>query len=301
VVRPALGWFPSSGSAARLLDLVDLSARLIPRVAETDAEKVAGDGWHAELVTPSGRTPDPERGAVVYFHGGAFLTCGLATHRRITGRLAQQTGLPVLSVAYRQGRHGNLAVSVNDSVEAVNWMISQGYEPSTLVLAGDSAGGYLSFAVALAALREGLEVAGIVAISPWLDFDNTERRRHRNALRDDFIPTYRLQRVAHQVVGTSDLAPELSPVNADVRGLPPVLLMCGANEILRYDAELMTQRLEKAGVPVTLHVWEGQVHAFPVLADGLPEARAALRRIAAFVTDSIAAAAPERRSTGIAS
>jgi acetyl esterase/lipase len=66
--------------------------------------------------------------------------------------------------------------------------------------------------------------------------------------------------------------------------------MCAADEILRYDAELMTQRLEEAGVPAELHVWEGMVHAFPVLAHLLPESRAALDRIAAFVTDAVAAA-----------
>jgi acetyl esterase/lipase len=69
--------------------------------------------------------------------------------------------------------------------------------------------------------------------------------------------------------------------------------MCAANEILRYDAELMTERLEAAGVPAELHVWQGQIHAFPVLAHLLPESRAALDRIAAFVTDVVAAARAE--------
>ncbi len=82
----------------------------------------------------------------------------------------------------------------------------------------------------------------------------------------------------------------MSPVNADLRRLPPSLIICAAGEVLRYDAELMTERLDKAGVPVELHIWEGQVHAFPVLAHLLPESRAALDRIGSFVAEVVAGA-----------
>ena len=299
VVRPILGFFPSTGPAAPLMELMDVGMRALPRLASTQHEAVDGGHWSAELVSPRGVDAESAHGAIVYFHGGAFVSCGLGTHRRITERLAQRTGLPVLSVAYRQHRKGHVDTSIRDCVEAVNWLIDRGFDPARLVLAGDSAGGHLSFAVALAATAQGIRLGGIVAISPWLDFDNSVRRLHRNALRDHFIPTYRLQRMAHQVTGAQVIDPKMSPVNADLRGLPPVLIICAADEVLRYDAELMTERLDKAGVPVELHIWEGQVHAFPVLADLLPESLAAIRRIGAFVAAVVGAAGAEE--SGLAS
>jgi len=289
IVRPVLGVYPTSGPASHLIELVDLSMRVLPRLSSTTVEHVNGGDWKAELVTAKTGVADDGRAAVLYFHGGAFVACGLATHRRIAERLAERTGLPVLSVAYRQ-RTKQVDTSIRDCVEAVNLLVERGYDPAKLVLAGDSAGGHLAFAVALAAVAQSVRVAGVVALSPWLEFDNSVRRRHRNALRDDFIPAFRLQRMAHRVTGGPTLDPLASPVNADLSGLPPALIICAADEILRYDSELMTRRLEEAGVPAELHVWEGQVHAFPVLAHLLPESRAALDRIATFVTDVVAAA-----------
>ncbi len=300
VVRPFLGFFPSPGAVAPLLELVDVGMRALPRLASTKFVSVNGGDWSAELVSPRGATQ--RRGAIVYFHGGAFVMCGLGTHRRIAERLAERTRLPVLSVAYRQHRQGTVETSIGDCVEAVNWLVGRGVAPEELVLAGDSAGGHLAFAVALEAVRQGIRVAGIVALSPWLDFDNSLRRRHRNALRDDVIPTFRLQRMAHKVTGSRTIDPSRSPINADLRDLPPVLLICAADEVLRYDAELMTERLDKAGVPVELHIWEGQVHAFPVLADLLPESLAAIERISLFVASAIGrarSAAPDE--SGLAS
>jgi acetyl esterase/lipase len=192
IVRPVLGVYPTSGPASHLIELVDLGMRVLPRLSSTTVEHVNGGDWKAELVTAKTGVTDPGRAAILYFHGGAFVACGLATHRRIAERLAERTGLPVLSVAYRQ-RTKHLDTSIRDCVEAVNLLVDRGYDPAQLVLAGDSAGGHLAFAVALAAAAQAVRVAGIVALSPWLEFDNSVRRRHRNALRDDFIPAYRTE------------------------------------------------------------------------------------------------------------
>ena len=300
VARPTLGLFPVRGPLAPGMGLVDHLARVVPHLPSTVVEEVADDGWRAELV--SMRDNDPStREAIVYFHGGAFVFGGLASHRRIAERLAHLTGRPVLSVAYRQAPQVRVEGSIADCVAAVNRMIDRGYDPHGLVLAGDSAGGSLAFSVALAARDCGLDVAGVVALSPWVEFDNSLRRKHRNAWRDDMIPTFRLARIARHVHGTRTLDPLCSPVNADLRGLPPVLLICAAGEILRYDAELMAERLEAADVQVQLHVWRGQVHAFPVFADLVPESRAALDLVAGFVDDVLGSRAVEGAAKGASS
>ncbi|WP_067436263.1 alpha/beta hydrolase [Nocardioides jensenii] len=287
IARPALAWFPVNGPVAPLRHALDVGARLAPRHRDTTVEKVAGDGWHGELVMPKGVRSGA--GAIVYFHGGAFVFCGLATHRRIVEHLALRTGLPVLAVAYRQ--HGRALVdqSIADCVDATNWMIERGFAADKLVLAGDSAGGHLAFAVALEATSQGIALAGVVGLSPWLEFDNTERRNHANARRDHYIPARRLDAIARVVTGKPIHDPAMSPVNRDLAKLPPALIICAADEILRYDAEMMTERLQRAGVPVTLHIWEGQVHAFPVLGGLLPESSDALSRVAEFVREAVVA------------
>ncbi|MBD8871094.1 alpha/beta hydrolase [Nocardioides donggukensis] len=285
VVRPVLSLWPVEGPLGPARHVVEVGARALPRLRSTTVEHVQGDGWTAELVRPRGA--EPGREALVYFHGGAFLFCGLATHRRIVERLSLRTGLPVLSVAYRQRSSHFVETSVSDCTDAVNWLVERGYDPGRMVLVGDSAGGHLAFTVAMEAGAQGLGVAGVVGLSPWLDFDNSVRRTHANARRDAYIPTFRLDRIARQVTGKQILEPSLSPVNRDLDDLPPALLVCAADEVLRCDAELMTERLDAAGVPVDLHVWRGQVHAFPVLAHLLPESSAALDLVSSFVADAL--------------
>lgn len=292
-IRPVLRYYPMRGPAARLMPLVELGCSRLPRLGGTTHQQVTGRTWRGELVTPYDG-PAAE-GAVLYLHGGAFMMGGCSTHRRIVERLALKTGMAVLSVDYRQLPKGRLHDAIADCEAAFRWLLRQGHRASKIVVAGDSAGGHLAFAVALRLRDEGVGTpAGIVAMSPWLDFDHMTKLKHHNARRDAYIPTRKLRLVGRMVVGAH---PELhhSPVNADLRGLPPSLIICGEGEVLRVDAELMADRLAEAGVPSTLQIWEGQIHAFPVLADLTPESRAAVREIVQFVQHAVAAPAYARR------
>ena len=293
VARPVLRYYPLRGPAARLMPLIDRTASLLPRLSATVHRPVQGRTWRGELVTPiDGPTSN---GAIVYYHGGAFLLCGMGTHRRIVERLAERTGMTVLSVDYRQLPKGRLDDSVSDCEDAYQWLLRQGHPADRIVLAGDSAGGHLAFATALRLRDDGAPVpAGVVGLSPWLDFDHMAKIRHHNARRDAYIPARRLRKVGRMVVGAH---PELhhSPVNADLTGMPPSLIICAEGEVLRVDAELMPERLVEAGVPCTLQIWEGQVHAFPVLTELTPESGLALEEILAFVEASVSTSARSAR------
>lgn len=281
-VRPTLACWPLRGPLSRMMPLVNLALRVVPRLRGTECEHVDGGDWRAEFVRPRG-TVD-RSAAILYLHGGAFLFCGLATHRRIVERLALKTGLPVLSVAYRHLPKGRLDDSLADAAEAVRWLETHGIAPNKVVCVGDSAGGHLAFALALNARAAGLSrPAGVVGLSPWLDFDSVAKLGHRNARTDVFIPARRLSRVGLLCAGTgTEIDPVRSPVNGDLSNFPPVLIQCAEDEVLRCDAELMAERLTAAGVEHNLQIWQGQVHAFPVLAHALPESRAALDEIATF-------------------
>ncbi|MDT0309571.1 alpha/beta hydrolase [Streptomyces sp. DSM 44917] len=295
-VRTTLAWWPLRGPLARLMPVVNLVFRPLPRLRATELERVDGGTWRGELVRPRG-TGAQAPGGLLYLHGGAFVFCGLATHRRVVERLALRTGLPVLSVDYRQLPHGLLDDSIADALDAYRLLAGRvAGGGSSVVCVGDSAGGHLAFAVALEARRQGLAgPGGVVGLSPWLDFDSRAKAAHPNARKDVFIPAKRLDRVGRLCTGTapgSPVDPRRSPVNADLAGFPPVLIQCAEDEVLRVDAELMAERLADAGVPHTLQVWEGQVHAFTVLAHALPETRAALNEVAAFVTRTLGTAPP---------
>ena len=292
VVRPALKFAPMTGHAPHLLRLVDRAANVIPRSGGCSHTEVVAKTWRGELVTPiDGTTAD---GVILYAHGGAFISCGMATHRRIVDRLARRTGMAVLNLDYRQLPVGTVDDAVADCVDAFGWLTRQGFPPSSIVLCGDSAGGHLAFAAALALQKLGRPgPAGIVGLSPWVDFDHRSKLRHHNARRDAYIPVRKLRRVGRMAIGRR-VEDHHSPVNADLTAMPPTLIICGEDEVLRVDAELMAERLLDAGVRCTLQVWERQVHAFPVIADLNPESMAAIEEVAAFAKDvtSAAVAAP---------
>ena len=288
-VKPVLRYYPMRGPAARLMPLVELGCSRLPRLGGTTHQPVTGRTWSGELVTPyrrpdvGGRHPLSPRRRVhdVRLRDAPADRGAARAPDRDGGPLGRLPELP----------KGRLHDAIADCEDAFRWLLRHGHSASKIVIAGDSAGGHLAFAVALRLRDDRLGTpAGIVAMSPWLDFDHMTKVSHHNARRDAYIPTRKLRMVGRMVVGAH---PELhhSPVNADLRGLPPSLIICGEGEVLRVDAELMADRLAEAGVPSTLQIWEGQIHAFPVLADLTPESRAAVREVVAFVKQAVAAPA----------
>ncbi|WP_456698762.1 alpha/beta hydrolase [Aeromicrobium sp. P5_D10] len=228
--------------------------------------------------------------AILYFHGGAFLTCGINTHRRLVSRISYAAQQPVLSVGYRQMPLATIAESISDGVDAFAWLLEQGYRAENITIAGDSAGGYLAFSVARAVIDKGHDrPAGVVAISPLLDFSPSGKQVHRNANRCQTFPARAVERLTHVVERMEErrgvAGQRIDPVNMSLADMPPTLIHVGSREVLMADAELMANRLVAAGVPCDLQVWEKQVHVFQAAASWVPEARLAIDEIGAFVRD----------------
>ena len=282
VARPVLRAWPISVPGFVAASALDVAMRFTPKPRYADVERVDFDGFKGEWVR-AGETDDDA--PILYFHGGAFVFCGLNTHRRGVARLAEASGRPVLSVGYRQLPAAPISRSIADCLEAYELLLEQGCDPERITLAGDSAGGYLVFAVALAAREAGLPLpGGLVALSPLLDFYSKEMLTHPNLRRDAYLPGTRIARLAEAFAsGGEPIDPESAPLQQDVAGLPPAMIVVAASEVLRVDAEAMAARLTEAGVPCSLKMWRGQVHAFPVLGNLVPESRAAIADIASFV------------------
>jgi acetyl esterase/lipase len=282
-----------SPTVLRLACLLDYAGMLLPAPPGSQVSKVDRDGYRSEWVlgpgvgspprSPSGPVSPPT--AVLYFHGGGFFSCGLRTHRRLVARISAASGAPVLNVGYRQLPEVALAATIADCLDAYRALLDHGYPGEAVVFAGDSAGGYLAFAVALRATAEGLPApAGIVALSPWLDLDCTHSALHENGALDPYIPVHQISALTPLLWG--DDGPLESLLEADLGALPPVLMQVGSVEVLRSDAELMAAALDEAGVPVRLQIWLRQVHVFQAFADLVAEGHSAIADIGNFVRTS---------------
>jgi acetyl esterase/lipase len=264
------------------LEYVDSLAGLLPRFGSTaQIQRVRLDHCNAEWVRAQGVSSTR---AILYLHGGAFLTCGLNTHRSLVTRLSKAADAAVLNVGYRKMPSHGIADAIDDAISGLRWLQELGYDGDRIVIAGDSAGGYLAFMTALSAIRSHLAMpAGIAAISPFTDADPAPKLHHRNARKCSMFTGGALSMFARY------LGDVVSPVDADLSELPPVAIHASSDELLLPDAELMAKRLAAKGIRCDLHLWDGQIHDFPLAADILPEGRRAIRYIGEFIKEVTAA------------
>lgn len=258
---------------------LDRFVGLLPDGLSAKIDPVCLDDCPAEWIR-AGTTSS--RRAILYLHGGAFLTCGLNTHRSLVTRLSKAADACVLNVGYRMLPSHPVSEAIDDALSGLRWLHRRGYDDSDIVVAGDSAGGYLAFATVLAAIRSRLaKPAGVATVSPLTDTDPAAKLHHRNARRCSMFSGAALSALS-RLLRRSQV---VSPVDADLSDLPPVTIHVSSDELLLPDAELMAQRLDAAGVRCDLHVWDGQIHDFPLVADVLPEGRRAIGYLGGFVRE----------------
>jgi acetyl esterase/lipase len=230
-------------------------------------------------------TLNPGLGVILYLHGGAYALGSINTHREFVGRLASVTGVRCLALNYRLAPEHPYPAALNDVMAVFRWLQTEGYDPSQIVIAGDSSGGGLALAI-LPALRDVGEPlpAGAVCISPWTDLAATGASIQSKAGVERILDPDSLERYAKYYAGEQDLTnPLISPLYAELSGLPPLLIQVGADEILLDDARRYAARAQEAGVVVTLEVWDEMFHVFQ-LVSLLPEAKEAVQNIAEFVS-----------------
>lgn len=250
--------------------------------ADVRYEPVDAGGVPAEWTSaPSAR----QDRALVYLHGGGYCLGGVATHRGLTARLSRTARLPVLSVDYRLAPEHPHPAAVEDAVAAVRFAYASGLDPARVALGGDSAGGGLVLAT-LVALRDqdlALPAAG-VCISPWTDLSASGESVRSRAHLDPLVDADDLSRLAAAYLGGRDArTPLASPLFADLRGLPPLLVHVGTAEILLDDATRLAENARDAGVEVELEVWDDMIHVWHAFADALPEGVQAIEGIAGFL------------------
>ncbi|WP_162891384.1 alpha/beta hydrolase [Aeromicrobium sp. A1-2] len=235
--------------------------------------------------------PDSDM-TLLYLHGGGFFSGSIQTHRRICERLALKTGATVISVDYVQLPVGAIADSVNDVITAYAALVEESDHPDKIVVAGDSAGGYLTMKVAELATRRGLPApAALLGFSPLLSVDpERQDKAVERAIRasDAYLPVQRLAKIRERwLPEDARIEGYASPLHASAYISSPTFLVAVEDEFLRPEVEAMALLLSARGVEVETHLWRKQVHAFPVLADALPEGEMALQLAADFARRAI--------------
>lgn len=248
----------------------------------------------AEWVIP----PEGHEGKVIlYFHGGGYTTGSLYTHRSLVSHIAKAARTKVLNVAYRLAPEYPYPAAFEDALAAYRWLLGKGYAPGGIALAGDSAGGGLATAL-LVALRDevartggGRErlPAGAALLSPWVDLSDEKGSWEKLAASDWLLTPESLQDDACKYLGHSCDEPEhlqdpyISPRFADLRGLPPLMVHAGGDELLRDDIRAFTAKARASGVKVYHEEWPGMVHDWHLVVAYLPEGRRAVDEIGVFL------------------
>ena len=232
--------------------------------------------------------PTRRERVILYLHGGAFIMETPRIHTRLLAKLCRGAHARGFMVSYRLAPEHPFPAAVDDCLAAYRHLLDAGYAPSDILVAGDSAGGNLALVTLLGARKACLPLpCGAVALSPFTDGTFSGESMRRNAGHDPLFDEDVFRPVATLYVsGEVDaMHPFLSPLFADLDGLPPLMLIAGSSELLLDDSVRLAARARD----VTLEVWHDMPHVFPAF-PLLREAPIAIENICRFVRERFAAA-----------
>lgn len=254
-----------------------------PTRRDTTVTRVADGDVGGEWVATSA-THTPER-VVMHVHGGAYVMGGPHTHRGIARDLSRASGGRVFLPRYRLAPEHPYPAAIDDVEAAWRWLVDDlGVDPSMVALSGDSAGGGMALSLLLRLRDQGGPLpACYVGLSPWTDLTMSGESVRANNGRDLMFGTVSLDLVDRlPALYASDVSdPFVSPLFADLRGLPPMLVHAGSHELILDDSIRLVERARAAGVDASLGLFEGMWHVFQAFP--LPETRRSMTEIGGFV------------------
>ncbi len=271
----------------------DLVARVLTAPRGTHITQLVLGGVPTEWVVPPGAD---DRTLLLYLHGGGYATGSSRTHRAVAAHLAARMHAVAILPLFRLGPEHPYPAALDDAIDVYRAVLNDRIDPHRVVLAGDSAGGGLALAVALAARGSGLPLpAAIALICPWLDLDPDTP--WADSRREPVLSARLLGEFAHAyAAGQHRADPAISPLHADLAGLPTLLIESAGADPLAADAHRLSERGRAAGVTVRHRHHPKLWHAFHLLAPVLPAAHDAvhllgddLNRVLGAPTDALSA------------
>jgi monoterpene epsilon-lactone hydrolase len=280
VLRPLLRRGNAAPSTRRVLEALGWLIGQVPRGVDVEQTHIGGVPVH--VVSPR---QAKSTASIVYLHGGAYVSGSPRSYRRLVSHLAAMTGCRVLAVDYRLAPEHPYPAALDDTVAVYTALLAE--QPAeNVVIAGDSAGGGLTLATALT-LRDGNArlPAALVCIAPWADLTCSGDSMHTRARQERMLTPAGLAVDARRYAGGEDVrSPLVSPLFADLRGLPPLLIQVGDDEVLLNDSTRLADVAKAAGISVAFQVWPDLWHVWHLYAGLMPEADAAMRDIADFIS-----------------
>ncbi|MEI4508899.1 alpha/beta hydrolase [Sphingopyxis sp. CCNWLW253] len=247
----------------------------MPPADNCTIELIVADGVRGERITPRGA--DASR-ALLYHHGGGHTFGSALSHRHLVSRLAAAAGVVAFNMDYRLAPEHPYPAGLNDALATYRYVLGQGFTADQLVVGGESAGGNLTAALLLKLRALDLPLpAGAYLLSPWLDLTLAGESYEARAPHDPLITRAALDRCVTAYVGDGTAVddPLVSPIKADLTGLPPLFIQVGTDELFLSDSTTFADRAALAGIDVELHVWAEMVHAWPLFHLALPVSGAA--------------------------
>lgn len=245
---------------------------------DVTGQAVSADGVPCQWVLPQSSPADP---VLLYLHGGGFVFGLTPPHLRMGAYLARKMRVRILMVDYRLAPEHPFPAALDDCATAYRWLLKQGVSPHKIAVAGDSAGGNLTLALLMDARDRGDPLpAAAACLSPATDMAQDKTRL---GYRDPLLPPRAMRFYTESYVGDHDAHdPLISPVLGDLRGLPPLLIHAGEDEMLRDDAVRVQERAQAAGVEARLEIYPRMWHVWQLYL-ALPQAVQSLDDIAHFL------------------
>jgi monoterpene epsilon-lactone hydrolase len=277
---------PEEPPTPELLRVARDAERLTQTQAPDDVlvDDVEIGGVPCVVVTPEGGEP---AGTIVYAHGGGYIWMTARTHLAVAVALVRATGCRCVSIDYRRAPEHPFPAPVEDLVAVHTSLIVDGTDPGRIAFAGDSAGGGLVLAGAIAIRDAGLPLpVAVTCFSPWTDL--TVTGASADTVDDPIVSGAALRMMASVYLdGAAADEPTASPLHAEVAGLPPMLVQVGTREALLDDSRRFVERARAAGVEVELLELPDVVHMWVVIGPDIPESLEAFRAAGSFITSRL--------------
>ncbi|OHC94290.1 MAG: esterase [Sphingomonadales bacterium RIFCSPHIGHO2_01_FULL_65_20] len=274
------GWRRDTPPEAMRQDWDNLFGRQ-PDDARLEAERL--DGVDAVRITAG--DADPDR-LFVYFHGGGYLVGSPRSHADLIARISAATGATGLCLGYRRAPEHVFPAALDDALAACRALTARGVDLNKVAFVGDSAGGNLALAATLALRGAGERLpAAVVLLSPWTDLEAKGESYVSRSAADPIHQRGMILAMAGRYLAGADPAqPMASPLNAELSGLPPILVQVGDRETVLDDSRNLVAAARSAGVEARLQVWAEMIHVFQQFPEDLTEAREAVAEIGRFLS-----------------
>jgi epsilon-lactone hydrolase len=281
-IRALLGSKPRPVGWGERRARLDEVGSIWPVADDVALESVDLDGVPGEFSVVPGSDPSC---VLLFFHGGGYCSGSIVSHRRMVTEAGRAGGLRTLAVGFRLAPAHPFPAAYDDALTAWRWLRKQGIAANRIVVGGDSAGGGLTLALAMRLRDSGEELPACLWLaSPWTDLTMSGATLETKDAVDPLIHKGYLGELADAYVPASMARtdPRISPLFADLRGLPPMLIQVGSAETLLDDSVRFAGAAGAAGVAATRELWPDMIHAWPLWNAKLEAGRQALIRVGQF-------------------